>query len=415
MIKLVIDPGHGGKDSGAIGSGLKEKDINLDLSKRVLQKLSSYDVEVTLTRTSDVEVRLKDRSALANKMKADFFCSIHINAGGGSGFESYVHSNAAAKSVSLRDVIHDQVVAYYKAAGFPDRGKKRANFAVLRETAMPAVLLENLFIDNPKDAARLKDNSFMEGLAEVIAGGLAAALGIPLKPAQPGEQPDKTPVKVAAEARPAQARAFLAARNPQAPDYVDIYVQMGEIYGIRWDAVFAQSCKETAFWKFGGLVRPEQNNFAGLGSFDGKSGASFATPEEGIEAQVQHWHVYYYGGDLPSGARAVDPRREAVLKSGWAGSLKYIEDLSGRWASDKNYGASIVRDYLKPMSAVMVDEPLPTKPPVPEPTQPPAPPWDPAGEIAKLKADGLIKNDHRPEDPVTWGEFATVINRLRGK
>lgn len=411
MIKLVIDPGHGGKDPGAVGNGLREKDLNLDISKQVASKLSSYDAEVYLTRSTDVEVSLTGRSSFANKIKADYFCSIHVNSGGGTGFESFIHSNAVTKSKNLRSIIHDKTSTYYKKAGFTDRGKKKANFAVLRETSMPAVLLENLFIDNQKDAAKLKDNTFINGLAEAIAAGLVAALEIPVKPKKPPGDLSNTPVKVEAAAKPAQARSFLSAKNPKAPDYVDIYVSMGKKYGIRWDAVFAQSCKETGFWKFGGFVKPEQNNFAGLGTFDGKAGASFATPADGIEAQFQHWHVYYFGGALPSGVKNMDPRRDAVLKSGWAGKLLYVEDLGGRWAPAVDYGVSIVNNILKPILAVQVNEPTPTQPPA----QPPVTQWDPAGEIAKLKADGLIKNDHKPDAPVTWGELATVLNRLRGK
>jgi len=412
MIKLVIDPGHGGKDPGAAGNGLKEKDLNLDISKRVAYRLSFYEVDLTLTRTDDVDLSLDERCVIANKLQADYFCSIHTNAGGGTGFESYIYTNAARETENYRSVIHDMVADYLRKSGFVDRGKKRADFAVLRNTDMPAVLLENLFIDNPKDAKRLKSASFRNGLAYQIALGLVKALVIPKK-SKEGKSV-KTPVKVPAAVKPAQAKMFLAAKNPGAPDYVDIYVAMGARYGIRWDAVFAQSCKETAFWKFGGDVKPEQNNFAGLGTFDGKPGASFATPEEGIEAQFQHWHVYYCGGDLPPGTKNLDPRRDTVLKSGWAGTLQYIEDLGGRWAPSQDYGSSIVNHYLTPMLDIQVSEQNPSTP-TPAPTQPPAPPWDPAGEIAKLKADGLIKNDHHPDDPVTWGEMATVINRLRGK
>lgn len=455
----MLDPGHGGRDPGAVGNGLKEKDVNLEICKLTAYRLSFYEVEVILTRISDADLSLEERCNIANKIRADCFCSIHANAGGGTGFESYVYLNVPEKTENLRNAVHDTVARYYKNAGFVDRGKKRANFFVLRKTIMPAVLLENLFLDNCSDAEKLKDGSFLDGLAGAIAEGLAAALGMPLRPRQPQEVTGKTLVKAAPAVKPAQARSFLADKNPLAPDYVDIYVLMGARYGIRWDAVFAQSCKETAYWRFGGHVKPEQNNFAGLATFDGKPGASFATPAEGIEAQFQHWHVYYYGGELPAGTRKLDPRRDAVIKAGWAGTLQYVEDLGGRWSQSKEYGYSIVNNFLKPMLAVQAGEtaplpsqtPEPTEAPVPaptqapepaepadptpaptethepaqdppqgpatapspEPAQPPAASWDPAGEIARLKADGLINSCHRPEDPVTWGEMATVINRLR--
>jgi len=201
-----------------------------------------------------------------------------------------------------------------KSKGFPDRGKKKANFAVLRDTSMPAVLLENLFIDREADLSFLKRSMFVKELGEVIGEGIAGALKLKTKAPGSGTVPARMP----AIAAPDRARQALKSRNPAAPDYIDVYVKVGEPYRIRWDAVFAQSCKETAYWKFGGGdVRPEQNNFTGLGAFDGKEGAWFATPEDGIEAQFQHWHVYFQGGELPPDRPLLDPRRDAMLSSNW--------------------------------------------------------------------------------------------------
>ncbi len=161
-----------------MGFGLKEKDVVLTLGRQVLSFLGDYQVEVIPTRTGDVDVPLAARSKLANNHKADFFCSLHVNSGGGSGFESYIHPAASPTTQSLAATLHREVVRFYVGRGFPDRGLKRANFAVLRETSMPAVLLENLFIDNPRDAAYLADTVFMRDLALAIAGGLAQTLGL---------------------------------------------------------------------------------------------------------------------------------------------------------------------------------------------------------------------------------------------
>ncbi|MFZ5631759.1 MAG: N-acetylmuramoyl-L-alanine amidase [Bacillota bacterium] len=396
--QIVIDPGHGGSDPGGMAGRLVEKDLNLDISRRVADKLAAYEAEVLFTRQGDTTVGLKERADIANSGPAGFFLSIHCNSGGGEGFESYVHPGAPAATLNIREKLHREVARFALERNIADRGMKAANFAVLRLAKMPAVLLETLFIDHPRDAELLRDHSFLNDLTAAISLGVAAALD--LAPKVPGEI--RTPAKVPADTRPAQARLFLAGKNPAAPDYVDMYVSMEQRYGIRWDAVFAQSCKETAFWKFGGLVKPEQNNFAGLGAFGGNPGAGFRTPAEGIEAQFQHWHVYYYGGDLPAGSIPLDPRRDAVLKSGWAGRLEYVEDLGGRWAPGPDYGVSIVRDYLTPMKNTAVPEP-------------PAPPWNPQQEIDNLKKAGLIVSDHNPEDFVTWGELATVLNRIMAK
>ncbi|NHM25848.1 N-acetylmuramoyl-L-alanine amidase [Desulfofundulus sp. TPOSR] len=186
---IVLDLGHGGRDPGAVGSGLQEKDVVLTLGRQVLSFLEDYQVKVIPTRTSDVYVSLDARANLANHHKADFFCSLHVNSGGGSGFESYIHPDASQESQSMANTLHREVAKFYLGRGFPDRGLKRANFAVLRKTTMPAVLLENLFIDNPQDAACLADAVFLRDLAFAITGGLARALGLKKRTGwDPGEE-----------------------------------------------------------------------------------------------------------------------------------------------------------------------------------------------------------------------------------
>jgi len=175
---IVLDPGHGGTDPGAVAFGLMEKDITLDIVKKIREKLSAYQVEVHLTRDADVDMSLYDRASMANKLGADYFMSVHVNAGGGTGFESYVYTYAGNQTISLRDIIHVRVSSYYQNAGFVDRGKKSANFAVLRLTDMPAILLENLFIDRQQDAAKLADSSFRTGIARAVSAGLVGAFNL---------------------------------------------------------------------------------------------------------------------------------------------------------------------------------------------------------------------------------------------
>ena len=178
-MKLCIDAGHiPNIDPGAVGNGLKEANLTGDLAQRVAAKLSPYDVEILMVPRTD---SLQERCDFANKAKVDYFLSLHVNAGGGEGFESYVYTGAADDTERMRGIIHDAVTGYLKPMGVIDRGKKRANFAVLQGTDMPAVLLENLFIDNPEDAAMLKYNVFLDGLANNIAYGVAQALGLQRK------------------------------------------------------------------------------------------------------------------------------------------------------------------------------------------------------------------------------------------
>jgi len=176
---IVLDPGHGGEDPGAVGFALQEKDLTLDIALRTRSSLASYKCSVYLTRDSDNDLSLADRAALANNLGASCFLSIHINAGGGTGFESYIYT-ASSKSTTLQQVVHAALMNYYSLSSFSDRGKKRANFAVLRLSKAPAILLENLFIDKQRDAASLAKPSFRQGIAEAITSGLVKSLNLKL-------------------------------------------------------------------------------------------------------------------------------------------------------------------------------------------------------------------------------------------
>lgn len=186
MPKLVVlDPGHGGSDPGAAAQGLTEAKVTLSLAKRVRKALlRDFDVRVELTRSSDRFVDLHRRATIANDLGADYFVALHINSGGGTGYEDFVHDSAAptGKTAKRRSAVHRAVMEFMKANGIPDRGKKSANFVVLRETDMSAVLTENLFIDTPANARLLKDGTFLTGLAEAHARGIAAALRLPRLP-----------------------------------------------------------------------------------------------------------------------------------------------------------------------------------------------------------------------------------------
>lgn len=177
---LALDAGHGGTDPGASGNGIVEKDSALDLTLKTASYLrSKYAVDIRLTRSSDVFVALSDRASLANGWGAAYFVSIHHNAGGGEGYESYVYPGTrTGASGRSQDAVHSRIMAYLKPLGVADRGKKEANFAVLRETSMPALLLENLFLDQAFDAGLLKDAAVRQNLAAAIGEGIAAAMAL---------------------------------------------------------------------------------------------------------------------------------------------------------------------------------------------------------------------------------------------
>ncbi|MFC4769737.1 N-acetylmuramoyl-L-alanine amidase family protein [Effusibacillus consociatus] len=185
-ILICNDPGHGGTDPGTQGNGLVEKSLTLEFALRTNERLKEHGFQTIMTRTDDRFVGLSERADIANNAKANYFISYHINAGGGTGFESYVMQGYDnGDTARIRGIIHNHVTAHFANYGLPDRGKKQADFAVLRETNMPAVLLEFGFLDNPADAAKLKDEGFKSGIVEAVVKGVCEAYGVAYSPTRP--------------------------------------------------------------------------------------------------------------------------------------------------------------------------------------------------------------------------------------
>jgi N-acetylmuramoyl-L-alanine amidase len=192
MVKIFIDPGHGGSDPGAVGNGLKEKDLTLAISKKIRDKLANYEgVQVKLSRESDTSLSLKQRTDMANAWGADYLISVHINAGGGTGFESYTYNasyNGKQETNRKRSILHAEIMRQLN--GVRDRGMKEANLHMVRESKMESVLTENLFIDNVNDATLLKQDNFLDKIAQGHVNGLAVIFGLKQKAqSQPAPQP----------------------------------------------------------------------------------------------------------------------------------------------------------------------------------------------------------------------------------
>jgi N-acetylmuramoyl-L-alanine amidase len=211
--RIVIDAGHGGKDTGAIGPhGVREKDMALAIARKVAAKLKSFGFSVMMTRRDDTFVALDDRTRIANEAKADLFVSIHCNAARRrklEGVETWTLNVAsdryaarlaafenadADRTVSdLRMILADlatkanasdarelaqsvqsSLVRTLRSRSLPvrDHGTKQALFYVLLGTHMPSILVETGFISNPSEEARLRSARFQEGTAEAIARGV---------------------------------------------------------------------------------------------------------------------------------------------------------------------------------------------------------------------------------------------------
>ena len=167
---VCIDPGHGGYDSGATGNGLLEKDLNLDIARRVKPLLQGMGYSVLMTRETDTYVSLEDRCRIANSAHATIFVAIHNNAyeSSSKGTETYCFYSSS-EGRRLATCVHTEVVKRIQTV---DRGVKEAGFYVLKNTDMTAALLEGAFITNPSDAKRLATASFRQKIAEGVAAGV---------------------------------------------------------------------------------------------------------------------------------------------------------------------------------------------------------------------------------------------------
>lgn len=176
---VVIDPGHGGSDPGAVGCSVEEADAVLDVSQRLQVLLERDGVRVALTRDSDSYVGLSARAAFANARSATGFVSIHSNANSGTpatGTETFVYPGSNARTRALGSGVQ---AAMLEAWGLRDRGLKEANFAVLRETTMPAALGELAFTNNcTTDAPFLRDPAARQRMAEELREAVLDWLGV---------------------------------------------------------------------------------------------------------------------------------------------------------------------------------------------------------------------------------------------
>ncbi len=218
---VVLDPGHGGDREGAVSSrGEKEKDLALDIARRIGARVRALGGKAILTRSADVSLPLANRAAIATALRADMFVSVHLNSmptrgqrRSTSGIETYFLSADATDTratavaarenadrlagepvndpndpvagilTSLEDAaslqgssrlaygIHERLVA---ALGAEDHGVKQAPFYVLAGARMPAVLLEVGFISNDAEAAKLRTRGYREKIAEAVAAGILA-------------------------------------------------------------------------------------------------------------------------------------------------------------------------------------------------------------------------------------------------
>lgn len=171
---IVVDAGHGGNDTGAVGpTGLEEASTVLLISQYLAGYLLNLDIEVILTRERDTFVTLGDRCAIANDAKANYFVSVHLN----SNSSAAVGIETLYKSEAGKDLAVPVQSALIEATGDVDRGlKHRSDLYVLNATAMPAILVEGGFISHPSTETKLKTSDYQMLLANAVGDGIAAFL-----------------------------------------------------------------------------------------------------------------------------------------------------------------------------------------------------------------------------------------------
>lgn len=166
---VVLDAGHGGKDYGAIRCGVNEKDINLDVIKRIQSILLSNNISVVMTRTTDDFISLHDRAAITAQTNPDVFVSVHVNAcssPNSTGIEThYYHEN----SIELANMVHSPLVSYVKSK---DRGIMKSKFYVINHSSIPSILVEIGFISNTAERNALLSERRKQQTAQAIAKGI---------------------------------------------------------------------------------------------------------------------------------------------------------------------------------------------------------------------------------------------------
>ena len=356
MIDVILDAGHGGRDPGAVGlTGLTEKECTLYIAKKCEEILKAYNINVKQTREDDSYLSLSDRASTANQVKTKYFISIHVNSAdisSANGTEVFALGKGGEGEQLASSVLNNIL----RNTDLANRGIKFANFAVLRETEMPAILVEICFISNSSEEELLKSDSFKDKIALSIAKGYLQYVGKPYE-----ETIDKklfTEIISTPRALKNQAKQF--AKNKGAAkffiDLVDLYWNLSGLHGgIDPTIAYAQAIIETSYGKFESKIDCNYKNPCGLKvttAIDNnpESYMKFESWEDGIVAHIDHLALYVGASGYPR-ENTKDPRHFAYL----FGKIKYAEELSGNWTSDINYGSKIIEIVKEIQNTTIID------------------------------------------------------------
>ncbi|EOD01400.1 N-acetylmuramoyl-L-alanine amidase [Caldisalinibacter kiritimatiensis] len=349
-MKIIIDPGHGGKDPGGGSNNYwLEKDMTLKISLYQYEKLKKLGIDVDITRKTDKYLGKKERTSIIRQSGADICISNHIN--------SYTSSKPEGAEV-IHSIYSDKKLANLILDNLVEAGVKRRRvfskshpnnskldyYYMNRETgSVETVIVEYGFASNPKDTQRIKNN--WEDYAESVIKAVCKYIGHPY-------DEDMLYTRIVGKSKTTLAQMQEWAKKRGGSDkFIEAsekYLKYGELTGIRADILYCQSAKETNFGRFTGVVKEEMNNFAGI-KVKNPTGdkindfEKFITVDDGVRAHFNH--ICAYVGLNPIGK--VHPRYYILKSLTWAGKVKYVEELGGKWSPIADYGITIVKDYLK--------------------------------------------------------------------
>lgn len=194
MAKVFIGVGHGGADSGAIGNGFNEKDLNLSIALACNEVLQRHGVNTLMSRTKDENDTLNDEIKECNAYAPDLAIDIHNNAGGGDGVEAFYHYGGGTSKVLADNVLREIVNIGQNSRGAKTRKNAQGKdyYGFIRQTVAPAVIVETAFVDNAKDIQIIDTEAERQTMGVAIAKGILKTLGVDYvepkpKPAESGK------------------------------------------------------------------------------------------------------------------------------------------------------------------------------------------------------------------------------------
>ncbi len=433
-IRICLDAGHtGGKyNRSPVVKGYYESAMVWALHLKLKEKLERRGFEVKTTRPSiDTAMDVYERGRAAKS--CDLFLSLHSNACGTESVDYPVvyraydnQNNAEELALGFARMIGARMGT--KQAGRSAVRKNSAGgeyYGVMRGARAAGVplylLVEHSFHTNAAAAKWLLADSNLEKLAEAEAETLAAYFRQDTAQAAPE---NRTAIMGTAQATAQQMALYCRSRNAtprltscSVEELAGMYLEEGRAEGVRGDVAWAQSLHETGFFRFGGIVQPGQNNFAGIGALNGNTtgqAATFPDPRTGVRAQIQHLKAYASKGALVNAC--VDPRFSQVSR-GCAPYVEWLgaEDNPGKkgWAvPGKGYGGSV----LELLAGIMAQA-VPEAPGKAEET-PKYPAYQTEG-LARLAEAGVIDSPevwkNRLGDPATVGQMFGILGKLLAK